>query len=65
MFQTLRGKTPGVGKVPQPKTGIDTFETLILISIFYFRGLALIVEKIIKIDKIVIRSYSDSFVRLC
>ena len=26
MVQTLRGKTPGVGKVPNPNTRIDTFE---------------------------------------
>ena len=25
--QTLREKTPGVGKVPEPTTGIDTFES--------------------------------------
>ena len=27
MVQTLRGKTLGVGKVPEPTTGIDTFES--------------------------------------
>ena len=26
MVQTLRGNTPGVGKVPNPNTRIDTFE---------------------------------------
>ena len=26
MFQPLRGKTPGVGKVPKPNTEIDAFE---------------------------------------
>ena len=30
MIQTLRGKTPGVGKVPEPETGIDTKDIISL-----------------------------------